>query len=132
MCANRQNENFQVIEHTGQGVLKTPGLWLFTDEQDWQETWAEFERNGELIVVPPPSAPAVNWKQEAVILAAAGEFTTSPSEIRITSFKIHRTAAVLELAITPPGQLQALCAPSILVRFQRRSVKSASGIFRFE
>jgi hypothetical protein len=113
------------LEQYPDGAWTTPCVFLATSEEQWQRLMTEMEERGELVFVPAPPPPKVNWKNENVIVISLGQIPTNGYAVEIRSVGRKSRTALLDICITMPSdplRPQVLTFPYHMVQVAKTGV----------
>jgi hypothetical protein len=120
------------ISVDGYSGLEAPLRTLVRSEGEWRDLWARLATDR----IPRPAAPAVDFSERVVVVAAMGTRPTGGHAIRIDRVSYAGDTLWVEVTSVTPGArcvtTQALTAPVAAVSVERRPNVTARFLDREE
>jgi hypothetical protein len=115
----------ETLERYPDGVWGLPVVFMARSEEQWHRLMSEMEERGELVLVPAPPPPRINWKNQNVIVISLGQIPTNGYGVEIRSVGRKARTALLDICVTMPSdplRPQVLTFPYHMVQVAKTGV----------
>ena len=109
------------------GVTKKKNI-IISNQKDFEKIWAECYS----IKIPQPKAPQINFEEESVLIAFAGEFSTGGYKVELANINKKRRSMNVDVINTAPGAdcnvTSAMTQPFHMIKMKKKYFKKVENM----
>jgi hypothetical protein len=109
------------------GVTEEKNI-IISNQKDFEKIWVECYS----IQIPQPKAPKINFEEECVLIAFAGEFSTGGYKVELANINKKRRSMNVDVIITAPGAdcnvTSAMTQPFHMIKMKKKYFKKVENM----